>query len=193
MTFNKPLLIVIGGPNGSGKTTLSSKLIERGRIKSKIINPDAIAYDEFGSYRHQIKAAKLALLRRKTALNNREDFAFESTFSGKSEINDIITAKESGYEVILYYVALRSVIDNVTRVEERQTDLGHDVGYEDILRRHTNSQLNPINNISLFDTAYLFDNSASSRSRVAIFLHGQLAWVNPKHAQHPFFKELLKG
>jgi predicted ABC-type ATPase len=191
MKFSKPLLVVIGGPNGSGKTTLSSYLTEKGRVKSEIINPDEIAFKEFGSYRHQIKAARLALTRRKLALINQNTFAFESTFSGKSEIADIKVAKELGYEVILYYVALRSVMDNITRVKERQTELGHDVGYEDIVRRFCNSKINLINNISLFDTAYLFDNSEQMRSRVAIFSNGVKSWVNSKHTQHPFFKELL--
>jgi predicted ABC-type ATPase len=43
-----PVLVVIGGPNGSGKTTLISYLIQKGSIKSTVINPDDIAFKEFG-------------------------------------------------------------------------------------------------------------------------------------------------
>ncbi|CAM3868186.1 zeta toxin family protein [Mucilaginibacter galii] len=191
MQSDGPLLVVIAGPNGSGKTTLTSYLIEKKRIKMAIINPDEIAFKEFGSYQHQVKAARLALDRRKTALLNSNDVAFESTFSGNSEINDIKQAIKLGYKVILYYVALQSVLDNVIRVKERQFKLGHNVENGDIIRRFHSSQTNLINYISLFDTAYLFDNSEAVRSRVAIFSHGKASWVNPKHIRHPFYQKLF--
>lgn len=191
MKSDKPVLVVIGGPNGSGKTTLSSYLVQKGRIKTPVINPDEIASSEFGSYKFHVKAAREALNRRKDALNHLNDFAFETTFSGNSEIKDIKLAKYLGYQVILYYVALESVLDNATRVEERHVKLGHNVSFEDILRRYTGSQKNLVENLSLFDTAYLFDNSGNERSRVAIFTNGELSWLNPKHKNHPFFKAVL--
>lgn len=193
MQSNQSLLSVIGGPNGSGKTTLTHYLIAKKRVEPDIINPDEIAFKEFGSYSFQMQAARTALERRRSSLSLQKDFTFESTFSGKSEINDIKEAKRLGYKVVLYYVALQSVIDNVTRVEERQTMLGHDVKSDDIIRRYTNSQQNLIKYIALFDKAYLFDNSGLSRSRVAIFSNGKLAWINKKHQHHPFFEPLFSG
>ncbi|MBS1525038.1 MAG: zeta toxin family protein [Bacteroidetes bacterium] len=95
-----PSLVVIGGPNGSGKTTLTSYLIQRGRIKSQIINPDEIAFKEFGAYSFHVKAARVALERRKEAINQRQDFAFETTFSGNSEINEVIAARSAASTLI---------------------------------------------------------------------------------------------
>ena len=187
-----PSLIVIGGPNGSGKTTLTSYLIQKGRIKTPVINPDEIAFKEFGDYGFHIKAAKVALERRKEAISQKADFAFETTFSGNSEINEVLAAKSAGYKTVLYYVALESMLDNVIRVEERRTGLGHHVEKEDILRRHEKSKLNLIKHISLFDKAYLFDNSDAQRSRVAIFNNGKLLWSNKKHIDHPFYEDLFK-
>jgi len=186
-----PTLIVIGGPNGSGKTTLTQNLLQKGRIKSPVINPDEIAYHELGGYEFQFKAAKIALNRRKEYLNKNEDIAFETTFSGNSEINEIKRAKKQGYKVILYYITLKSFLDNIIRVEQRRTNSGHDVEKEDVIRRYDKSRLNLINNIKLFDTVYLFDNSGSNRSRVAIYNSGNLSWLNNKHVNHPFYKELL--
>jgi predicted ABC-type ATPase len=186
-----PTLIVIGGPNGSGKTTLTQNLLQKGRIKSPVINPDEIAYHELGGYEFQFKAAKIALNRRKEYLNKNEDIAFETTFSGNSEINEIKRAKKQGYKVILYYITLKSLLDNIIRVEQRRTNSGHDVEKEDVIRRYDKSRLNLINNIKLFDTVYLFDNSGSNRSRVAIYNSGNLLWLNNKHVDHPFYKELL--
>jgi predicted ABC-type ATPase len=186
-----PLLIVIGGPNGSGKTTLTKYLIARERIKSPVINPDEIAFLEFGDYSFHVKAARVALERRKQAIDKRTDFAFETTFSGNSEINEVLAAKSAGYKTLLYYVALESVLDNVARVEERRTNLGHNVEIEDIVRRYEKSKSNLIKNIYLFDKAYLFDNSDTQRSRVAIFENGKLRWSNEKHKHHAFYEDLF--
>ena len=186
-----PSLIVIGGPNGSGKTTLTSYLIQKGRIKTPVINPDEIAFKEFGSYSFHIKAAKVALARRKDAISQNTDYAFETTFSGNSEINEVLAAKSAGYQTILYYVALESMLDNVIRVEERRTGLGHHVEKEDILRRHEKSRLNLLKHVGLFDKVYLFDNSDSGRSRVAIFESGKMLWLNGKHENHPFSSDLF--
>ncbi|MFB9841927.1 zeta toxin family protein [Mucilaginibacter ginsenosidivorans] len=187
-----PSLVVIGGPNGSGKTTLTSYLIQKGTIKSDVINPDEIAYKEFGDYGFHVKAARIALERRKQAVEKKVDFAFETTFSGNSEVNEIIAAKSAGYKTILYYVALESMLDNLTRVEERTTNLGHHVEREDIIRRHDKSRINLLKHITLFDKAYLFDNSDTERSRVAIFEKGILRWLNEKLLNHPFYNELLR-
>jgi predicted ABC-type ATPase len=80
----------------------------------------------------------------------------------------------------------------VTRVEERRTNLGHNVDMEDIVRRYEKSQTNLINTIQLFDKVYLFDNSDVQRSRVAIFENGKLKWLNEKHKDHPFYKKLFQ-
>jgi predicted ABC-type ATPase len=186
-----PSLIIIGGPNGSGKTTLTKYLVQKGRIKSPVINPDEIASEELGGYQYHIGAAKIALERRKTAIDQNQDIAFETTFSGQSELTELKTAKKHSYHVTLYYVALQSPLDNIIRVQERQSNRGHNVDNEDIIRRYEKSKLNLLARISLFDKVYLFDNTGSMRSRVAIFERGKLRWLNPKHKQHPFFKELF--
>lgn len=186
-----PSLIIIGGPNGSGKTTLTQYLISKGRIRSAVINPDEIALSELGGYDHHIKAARIALDRRNDAIKQNLDLAFETTLSGQSEFNSIQAAKASGYHITLYYVALRSSLDNIIRVEERQSNRGHNVENVDIVRRHEKSRENLLTNIQLFDKVYLFDNTGTERSRVAIFSNGRLQWLNPKHHDHPFFKGLF--
>jgi predicted ABC-type ATPase len=186
-----PSLIVIGGPNGSGKTTLTKYLIEKGRIKSHVINPDDIALNELGSYKHQVKAGKISLERRINAIDHNQDIAFETTFSGQSELNHVKKAIAKGYQTTLYYIALESNLDNIIRIEERQSNRGHNVITEDVVRRHEKSKQNLFANISLFDKVYLFDNTGRRHSRVAIFIYGKLGWLNPKHKQHPFFKELF--
>ncbi|RFZ92208.1 hypothetical protein D0C36_12270 [Mucilaginibacter conchicola] len=188
-----PEIVVIGGPNGSGKTTLTTHLVQRGRVKTDVINPDSIALNVFGSYDHHLKAARVALSDRASAIDQLNDLAFETTFSGSSEIRDVKTAKAKGYKATLYFIALQSVLDNIIRVEERKTNLGHNVNLEDVVRRYHKSRINLKAHLSLFDKAYLFDNSASVRSRVAIFENGRLIWSNPKHKNHPFYTDILNS
>ena len=186
-----PLLVIVGGPNGSGKTTLTGHLIKRGRIRTSVINPDEIAIKEFGSYAFQVKAAKAALERRNLELSSNTDFAFETTFSGNSEINTALAAKATGYKLILYYVTLEAAVDNIIRVEERRHSRGHFVESVDLLRRYDKSKNNLLKHFQIFDKVYLFDNSGVQRSRVAIFESGKLLWLNPKHKDHSFYKELF--
>jgi predicted ABC-type ATPase len=136
-----PVLVIVGGPNGSGKTTLTNHLIARGRIKTHVINPDDIAKVELGSFNFQVKAARIALERRREALINANDFAFETTFSGKSEISNCLTAKAAGFQTVLYYITLQSVMDNINRVEERELNMGHPVDVQDIARRYSKSKV----------------------------------------------------
>ncbi len=193
MNNSQPLLIVIGGPNGSGKTTLVDYLVYKGKIRSAIINPDEIAKAELGRYQHYVAAARIALERRKKALSDRVDIAFETTFSGNAEMRDIIYAKDQGYRVILYYISLKSVLDNIIRVEERRSKFGHGVLNADIVRRYSSSKVNLQKYAYLFDTIYLFDNTETTRSRVAILNSNKLSWVNTKHLMHPFYKDILSG
>lgn len=52
------------------------------------------------------------------ALVNRESFSIETTFSGNTERVLIATAKASGYEVTMTYIALNDVAKNVWPVEK---------------------------------------------------------------------------
>jgi len=188
-----PSLIIVGGPNGSGKTTLTKYLVENDRITSEVINPDEIAANELGGYEHQVQAARIAIGRRKEAIDNNLDVAFETTFSGNSEIQEALRAQDKGYKLILYFVVLQSVLDNIVRVEQRITNAGHNIERDAILRRYEKSKANLEAYIGIFDKAYLFDNSLSLFSRVAIFENGKVRWSNEKHKHHPFYEELLKN
>jgi predicted ABC-type ATPase len=188
-----PSLIIVGGPNGSGKTTLTKYLVENGRINSEVINPDEIAANELGGYKHQVQAARIAIARRREAIDNNLDLAFETTFSGNSEIQEALRAKNKGYRLILYFVVLQSALDNIVRVEQRITNAGHNIERDDILRRYEKSRANLESYIGIFDKAYLFDNSLSQFSRVAICENGKVRWSNEKHQHHPFYGELLKS
>jgi predicted ABC-type ATPase len=69
--------------------------------------------------------------------------------------------------------------------------MGHSVELADQIRRYDKSKANLLKNILLFNKVYLFDNSGTKRSRVAIFEMGKLVWLNNKHKGHPFYKELF--
>ena len=128
----RPLLIIMAGPNGAGKTTLSSYLIQRGRLNlalTPLINPDAIALtlSHLSETEKELQAARIALTQRELNLERNKSFAIETTFSGNSEIQLLKRAKESGYEIIGYYVSLIDVQDSIFRVNDRVNKGGHNV------------------------------------------------------------------
>ena len=192
---NRPLLIIIGGPNGAGKTTLSTYLIERKRLSrdvTPIINPDEIALTLSipGQKERGFHAARLALIQRESFLNSRQSFAIETTFSGNSEVNLLSQAKAVGYEIVGYYIILNNIQDSVFRVQDRVKKGGHNVPIKNLFIRYQRSLQNLTENFQQFDRLYLFDNSKSYRSRIAVLEKGELNWINKKHLAHPLVKRL---
>jgi len=190
-----PVLIFIGGPNGSGKTTLSNYLKQRGRLDTSlipIINPDEIALTltHLKPEEKEFQAARVALNRRESYLQNQQSFAIETTFSGNSEVRLLDQAQKAGYIIIGYFVTLTNVKDSIVRVASRVKKGGHNVPTTNLLIRYERSLDNLRNNFKKFDRLYLLDNSSRVRSRIAIIDKGVLNWLNKKHHQHPLMKRL---
>jgi len=81
-----------------------------------------------------------------------KDFSIETTLARKNAIKQMQKAKELGYEITMFYVALRDVNQNIKRVRMRVKNGGHYIATEDIIRRDKTS----FNN--LYEYAYLMDN-----------------------------------
>ena len=64
-----------------------------------------------------------------------DDFAFESTISGRTYATMFREAKTRGYTIHLCYLSLESVQISIRRVRERVRKGGHDVPLEDLKRR----------------------------------------------------------
>jgi predicted ABC-type ATPase len=119
----KPSLIIIAGPNGSGKTSLTSQLLKHEWIEGCVyINPDNIAKEEFGDWNLAsavLSGAKRATELRYQCLDNKESLIFETVFSAEEKVDFLITAKEKGFFIRLFFVGTNHPSINASRVARR--------------------------------------------------------------------------
>ncbi len=81
--------------------------------------------------------------------------------SHPSKLDFIKFAKEQGFRIYLYFVALNDPEMNKGRVETRVLQGGHDVPADKIVERYERTMNLLLNVIRLSDRAFLFDNSYS--------------------------------
>lgn len=142
-----PKCLIIAGPNGAGKTTFAFRFLQTKGI-AHFLNADLIAQglSPLQPQTQAAKAGRLFLDKLEKQIELSEDFAFETTLSGKSYLKLIDRLRKLGWTVELYYFALPSVEMSRRRVAERVAHGGHDIPEKDIERRFPRSLRN------LFDT-----------------------------------------
>lgn len=70
----------------------------------------------------------------------------ETTMSGKYLIRVIENAKELGYKIVIFYLYLENVQNNIARVQNRVLNGGHNIPQRDIERRYIRSRDLFVNN-----------------------------------------------
>ena len=128
-----PQLIILAGPNGAGKSTLASTILPPGVV---FVNADDIAKDVAAdtAAARDYAAGRRAVLWFEHLVDERADFAIETTFSGKALVGRLRAAKHLGYEVHLTFLCLPSAEAAVSRVRDRVARGGHAIP-EDVIRR----------------------------------------------------------
>ena len=127
---------IIGGPNGAGKTTFANEFLPIEAECLNFLNADLIAkgLSPFQPEKAAIQAAKIMTQQINECVDKSQSFAFETTFSGRGYLKKINIWKLFDYEVIIYYLQLRSVDLAIERVRIRVAQGGHNVP-EHIIRR----------------------------------------------------------
>jgi predicted ABC-type ATPase len=122
-------IIIIAGPNGAGKTTFAREYLLREGACRNFINADLIAagLSPFNPAGAAIQAGRLMLLEMRRYLSRGEDFAFETTLSGRSYVQQIANWQSRGYRVELTFLKLSSIRMALSRVKGRVTQGGHHV------------------------------------------------------------------
>ncbi len=169
-----PDLIIIAGPNGAGKTTLTQYLSAKKYIPKNIpvINPDELL--KLSEVSSDVQAGKLALKQRNESLGLGKSFAFETTFSGNSEIYTIQKAIQKGYNIKLYFITLQTPQDWIDRVKNRVVEGGHNVSDENIIRRYKRSHKNLLNIAKIIHQLIVFDNSSFKRKMIFAASKGKI-------------------
>lgn len=160
MHLHRPKFYIFAGNNGSGKSTFRNLIIDKLGIAINI-DPDAIArrIDPENPESKRITAGKEVIRSVRAYIQEGKDFSIETTLAGKNAINQMIKAKELGYEVTMFYIALNDVHQNIERVAMRVRNGGHHISTEDIIRRNKTSFANLYEYSSLVDNLILIDNS----------------------------------
>ncbi|HEY6838051.1 MAG TPA: zeta toxin family protein, partial [Geobacteraceae bacterium] len=94
-------------------------------------------------------------------------FTFETVMSHPGKVDFLRLAQEKGYRTYLYYVATEDPDINISRVESRVAQGGHNVSRDKIVERYYRSLDLLADAVQYANRAYIFDNSSAERVWVA--------------------------
>ena len=177
MNLEIPRLRIFAGPNGSGKSTIKSVI--KKELLGIYINPDEsvllknanmqddIMWLKFNDNKlsfsdveiNSYYASVCADFLRKKLCELRKSFTFETVMSSPDKIELLKLAKKLGYKVYLYFVSTNDPLINISRVNNRVKQGGHDVPKDKIISRYYRTLENLKEAVKYTDRAYIFDNS----------------------------------
>jgi len=145
-----PTCWIVAGPNGAGKTTFALEFLPDVVGCQQFINADLIAagLSPLAPERELVNASRIFLAEIRQCIQREDDFAFETTLSGRSYLKLIKELQEKGWVVELLYLALPSAEFSRLRVDERVAHGGHNIPTKDIQRRFPRSLANLLNDFS---------------------------------------------
>ncbi|MEW6360172.1 MAG: zeta toxin family protein [Planctomycetota bacterium] len=177
MTTASPQCYIIAGPNGAGKTTFARKFLPGYAQCVHFVNADLVAagLSPFAPVQAASAAARIVLKRIHELATTGDDFAFETTLTGRSYISFLRKLRDSGYAVHMFYLGIPSVELALSRIADRVQRGGHNVPEADVRRRFTRSSQNLFSVYrNLVDCLYFFDNSGVRPCLVFEVSHGKL-------------------
>lgn len=133
-----PNLYIIAGCNGAGKTTASYTILPEILHCKEFVNADSIAagLSPFNPENVAFEAGRIMLHRISQLLDEKTDFAFETTLATKSYVSLVKKAQNAGYEVTLLFFWLNSPEMAIERVAKRVSLGGHNIPIDVVERRY---------------------------------------------------------
>jgi predicted ABC-type ATPase len=128
---------VVAGPNGSGKTTFAESYLLGIKRNLVFLNPDLIAsgIGPLDLEKASFQAGRVMISEIKARISRGENFAFESTLSGRTWAHLLSEARNAGYTVTFYFLFLDSIQQNVKRIKTRVELGGHHIPKSVVKRR----------------------------------------------------------
>jgi predicted ABC-type ATPase len=165
-----PTLYIIGGCNGAGKTTASFTVLPDLLNCYEFVNADEIAkgLSPFRPESVAIEAGRLMLHRIDELMNQRVDFAFETTLAASLHLRTITKAQALGYRVHLLFFWLESVELAQQRVQSRVNEGGHSIHVDVVNRRYKRGIVNLFQKYwNRMDRAWIIDGSKGNFNLIA--------------------------
>lgn len=170
-TSSSPICWIVAGPNGAGKTTFALQYLPAVANCRHFINADLIAagLSPLAPETELLAASRLFLREIENRIRARQDFAFETTLSGRTYLRLIDRLRTEGWRIELIYLALPSVELSRLRVAERVAHGGHNIPEQDINRRFPRSLHNLLSEYSFaVDRTQCFMNDGASPQLIFI-------------------------
>lgn len=179
---------IIGGVNGVGKSTLAGVLARITDNFGTLVDADKLALRCGG----KLEGARQAVRLIDDCIQSGSDLTQETTLSGGKTARTIAAARENGFSIRLYYVALSSAEESLLRIKNRVAKGGHDIPEDTVRRRFSKRFDDLVRILPLVDECVFFDNE-NGFIHVADYRGGQLTetgnyrpnWLNE-------LRELLK-
>jgi len=157
-------VIIIAGPNGAGKTTFAREFLPNEAGCPIFVNADLIAAGlaPFAPDTAAFKAGRLMLSEIHEHARRGENFAFETTLSGRVYTRLIPAWQQTGYRVKLLFLRLDSPDLAIARVQQRVKAGGHNIPVQ-IIRRRFLAGLRNLETLykPLVDEWAIYDNSGA--------------------------------
>jgi predicted ABC-type ATPase len=161
-----PCIYVLAGTNGAGKSSIGGAMFRE--AGADYFNPDeaARALMTGNPGLTQAQANGLAwqqgkgLLER--AIDQRLDFALETTLGGNTMVGLLEKALDRGLEVRVWYVGLSGPQLHIARVRARVARGGHPIPDELVYRRYERGRANLIRLLPALTELRVFDNSVEA-------------------------------
>ncbi|HEV8485346.1 MAG TPA: zeta toxin family protein [Blastocatellia bacterium] len=159
-------IYVLAGVNGAGKSSIAGAAFRE--MGGDYYNPDEAARGLMAAdpALSQVLANIAAwgegvrLLRR--AIDERLDYAFETTLGANTIPRLLAEAASRGVQIYVWYVGLSSPQLHIDRVQARVRRGGHDIPTEHIHRRYEHSRLNLIELLPGLTGLRVYDNSVEA-------------------------------
>lgn len=116
--MKQPIVYVIAGPNGAGKTTFAENFLPDFAHCREFLNADLIAagLSPFFAETQDFRAGRLLLTRIKELVAAKQNFAFETTLSGRTYVRLLKQMQGQDYTIILLFLWLPNVDMAISRV-----------------------------------------------------------------------------
>jgi predicted ABC-type ATPase len=163
-------IFILGGPNGAGKTTAANRLLPVRLRTREFVNADEIArgLSPFNVEGVAMAAGRIMIDRIRDLVRQGEDFAIETTCSGRQHAVWLANCKRNGWRITLFFFWLSSPELAVERVARRVRNGGHAIPPDVIRRRYAGGIRNMRRlYLPLADTASIYDNSDGQLTLIA--------------------------